>query len=292
VHLADIPNMFGQSVSLLHLVFINEHDALLAALLCFRLGVLPLTKQLSSLGGHPWSKTIRGVRSERIEYLLLHEFHRLKYIVPEKQRFAPQQADGKNQSQAPKTKGGKAKGFQNKGGDGNDEADEMIELEREIEEEMEPEPEAVDTGKANNKDKSKRKKPQYMGGLVLEPKKGLYNTFVLMLDFNSLYPSLIREFNICFTSVQRSVEALANQPDGIPEVPIHDPENKEIVKGILPAVIGSLVDRRRQVRCIASSHFLCSSMFVWAKLMTICTVFFFFVVDKMDGYFTLAYLLN
>uniref|UniRef100_A0A3Q2FW74 DNA polymerase n=1 Tax=Cyprinodon variegatus TaxID=28743 RepID=A0A3Q2FW74_CYPVA len=100
----------------------------------------------------------------------------------------------------------------------------------------------IDTGKGKRK-----KKAAYAGGLVLDPKVGFYDKFVLLLDFNSLYPSIIQEFNICFTTVQRQAQSsrrkIEDEPEEIPEIP-----DSSLEMGILPKEIRKLVERRKQVK--------------------------------------------
>lgn len=131
-----------------------ETDTYFIAALALRVQILPLTKVLTELAGNSWARTLTGTRAERNEYILLHEFHRNKYICPDKQVFKgrPRPEDENQEAEA---------------GDG-------------------------------------KKKDKYKGGLVFEPEKGLYDKFVLVMDFNSLYPSIIQEYNICFTTVDRS----------------------------------------------------------------------------------------
>ena len=132
-----------------------EADTYFVAAIAVKIQMLPLTKVLTNLAGNSWARTLSGTRAERNEYILLHEFHRNKYICPDK-------LYGKGKSK--------------------------------VEEEPADGEEAVDV----------KKKDKFKGGLVFEPERGLYDKFILVMDFNSLYPSIIQEYNICFTTVDRS----------------------------------------------------------------------------------------
>ncbi|KAF2871921.1 DNA polymerase alpha catalytic subunit A [Massariosphaeria phaeospora] len=91
-----------------------------------------------------------------------------------------------------------------------------------------------------------KKKDKFKGGLVFEPEKGLYDKFILVMDFNSLYPSIIQEFNICFTTVERA--DISETDENVPEVPSAKED-----QGILPRLIATLVNRRREVKKLMKS---------------------------------------
>ncbi|XP_040194139.1 DNA polymerase alpha catalytic subunit isoform X2 [Rana temporaria] len=99
-----------------------------------------------------------------------------------------------------------------------------------------------------NKNKKVRKKAAYAGGLVLDPKVGFYDKFILLLDFNSLYPSIIQEYNICFTTVHRTATHSQNTKEGEDQDEIPELPHPDLEMGILPREIRKLVERRRHVK--------------------------------------------
>ncbi|KAF7726453.1 DNA-directed DNA polymerase alpha catalytic subunit pol1 [Apophysomyces ossiformis] len=200
---------YNEARSLVHLVKHCAFDAYLAMALMFKLQILPLTRQLTNLAGNLWSRTMTGARAERNEFLLLHEFHRQKFICPDKS-FP--------------TKGRAA----------------VIEA---VEFDQDEDAEQLRPKKAG----SSRRKPAYAGGLVLEPKKGFYDKYVLLLDFNSLYPSIIQEYNVCFTTVERH-NLVVDEAEGTPDEKVPDVPGQDKEQGLLPRLLKALVDRRRQVK--------------------------------------------
>ncbi|CAI9754278.1 unnamed protein product [Fraxinus pennsylvanica] len=207
----DIPHMFQNSESLMELIEYGETDAWLSMELMFHLSVLPLTRQLTSISGNLWGKTLQGARAQRVEYLLLHAFHSKKFIVPDK--FSSQSKEMKT------TKRTLSNGVEGREIDDVD-ADDTNFNNKPLE---------IDHGKT-------KRGPSYAGGLVLEPKKGLYDKYILLLDFNSLYPSIIQEYNICFTTVERFADG------SVPHLPCAK------TTGVLPELLKNLVERRRMVK--------------------------------------------
>lgn len=149
--------------------------------------------------------------------LLLHEFKKKKFILPDKKQLT------------------------NK------------ELKRGL---FGEEDEQVDDKKKGGK----RKKAQYSGGLVIEPKAGFYDNIILLLDFNSLYPSIIQEYNLCFTTVNRRPSKNFNGTDIKNEFKGDEEEDNEEESvelpdkntksndAVLPNVLRDLVQKRRAVK--------------------------------------------
>ncbi len=87
----------------------------------------------------------------------------------------------------------------------------------------------------------------YEGATVLEPTPGYYQTPVATLDFASLYPSLMRGFNLCPSSLVLDPE-YADLP-GI-KYGRYDIGGKtwvfqESTKGLLPDILGTLLEARK-----------------------------------------------
>ncbi|KAJ7952842.1 DNA polymerase [Quillaja saponaria] len=205
----DVPRMFQTTESLMEIIEYGETDAWLSMELMFHLSVLPLTRQLTNISGNLWGKTLQGARAQRVEYLLLHAFHAKKFIVPDKISSHAKDAKLTKRKVANAEDRNVANLDNDEANFGND---------------------APQSDHGNGK-----KGPAYAGGLVLEPKKGLYDKYILLLDFNSLYPSIIQEYNICFTTVERSDGSVS-----------HLPSSK--TTGVLPELLKNLVQRRRMVK--------------------------------------------
>ncbi|MBU0530862.1 MAG: DNA-directed DNA polymerase, partial [Nanoarchaeota archaeon] len=88
------------------------------------------------------------------------------------------------------------------------------------------------------------RKVELKGGFVLEPIKNLHSN-VVVLDFKSMYPSIIRSFNICPTTLVRGKsdrKDLLKTVSGARFLPVKER------KGIIPAILEELMNRRQEVK--------------------------------------------
>ncbi|CAG9782777.1 unnamed protein product [Diatraea saccharalis] len=110
---------------------------------------------------------------------------------------------------------------------------------------------------SNVSKKQGKKKAAYSGGLVLDPKKGFYDKLILLMDFNSLYPSIIQEYNICFTTIKR--KSTLTSDDDIANLILPGPKAEF---GVLPTQIRRLVESRREVKKLMKSPDLPSDQYM------------------------------
>ncbi|MFO7991744.1 MAG: DNA polymerase domain-containing protein [Thermoplasmata archaeon] len=85
----------------------------------------------------------------------------------------------------------------------------------------------------------RKKTGKIKGGYVHSIEPGLYH-WVSVLDFKSMYPSIIIENNICFTTLSKSGDI--ESPNGVKYL---SPEEKE---GLLPGLLRKLMDERDEVK--------------------------------------------
>ena len=82
------------------------------------------------------------------------------------------------------------------------------------------------------------------GGEVLEPKKGLLEN-VLILDYKSLYPTIMMAHNLCYTTV-----VTRDRPDGETIKPPSGGEfvPPEVFRGIVPSILEDLLNQRGETK--------------------------------------------
>ena len=210
-------NVHSTADRLLHFVLHCEADCYFQMALAFKVQALPLTRQLTNLAGNAWNRTLAGNRAERNEFILLHRFHKDGFVVPDKLATWQKKAQLAEEHKAAVAAKTKTKG---KGKTVDDDGDDH-----------------------NLAVKVEMKREKFKGGLVFEPQKGLWDRYVLVMDFNSLYPSIIQEYDIDFSTIDWT----ADDAEDLEKMPDRSPCEGEPT-GVLPQLISSLVVRRRNVK--------------------------------------------
>jgi DNA polymerase I len=81
------------------------------------------------------------------------------------------------------------------------------------------------------------------GAEVLSPKKGLLENIVI-LDYKSLYPTIMMAHNLCYTT-----EVVGERPDDVIVAPTGGVfVSQDVAKGIVPSILEELLNRRQSTR--------------------------------------------
>ena len=256
----NITVCYNNSNSLIKFLQLAMLDVTSILKICNDLQCLQLAYQITCIAGNVLSRTLTGGRSERNEYLLLHAFYDKEFILPEK--YSYQAIKNRNASKQVQHQGASNKTMVK--------SEPMTQNDEDREDEMlssmvmgnDGEMSVLKQEKSETAGKNTHTASHngYQGGLVLDPKIGFYDKFILLLDFNSLYPSIIQEYNICFTTISRPQnELLDRDVEEYIETCIKLPAQDE-KPGILPLEIKKLVDSRRQVKQLMADKSLSADL--------------------------------
>ena len=111
------------------------------------------------------------------------------------------------------------------------------------------------------------KQKDYVGGEVIKPTKGFHTHFVSILDFASLYPSIMRRYNICYTThiTKEGITKWNLTPDDYYEVPFLEDTyfvRPHIRRGVIPHIEDLLLSKRQEVKKEMENHKEGSDMYI------------------------------
>jgi len=97
--------------------------------------------------------------------------------------------------------------------------------------------------------KSGASEDQYEGATVLEPKCGFYTDPITVLDFSSLYPSIMIAHNLCYSTLVHPTQRASFNPSDITMTPSNDSFVKpELRRGVLPEILEDLLTARSKAK--------------------------------------------
>ncbi len=95
---------------------------------------------------------------------------------------------------------------------------------------------------------------KYQGATVLDPVAGIYESPVVVLDFASLYPSIIRRHNLCFTTLVRPGTPM---PENVYEIDVGHGATHAFAQGVeslLPTISTGLATERGSAKTEMKKH--------------------------------------
>ena len=100
----------------------------------------------------------------------------------------------------------------------------------------------IPTDKASNEGK-------YEGAVVIEPTRGYFQDPVAVLDFASLYPSIMMAHNLCYSTLIQPYKLKDLDVQKYEKTPNGDYFIKRgVMRGVLPQILEDLVQARKKVK--------------------------------------------